>query len=308
MPRVLVVEDSPTQAAEIGFLLEEAGFETVHVADGLAALSAIRRGRPDLIVTDLQMPRMDGLELVEAVRADHPAIPVVLVTAHGSEDVAARALRRGAASYVPKRDLARDLAKVVAQIIALSAPDPERMRILERLDDARLRFTLENDASLVAPLVCHLEDVVFQMDLCDRTDLTRVAVALREALVNAIDHGNLELDSDLRQDDERVYRRLGDERRAQAPYRDRRVHLDVLVSRDAATFTIRDEGPGFDPSTLPDPEDPANLERVGGRGLLLIRTLMDDVTFNDAGNAITLVKRRRQPEPQQQAVARMACC
>ena len=56
-------------------------------------------------------------------------------------------------------------------------------------------------------------------------------------------------------------------------------------------YVIRDEGPGFDPSTLPDPRDPSNLERTAGRGLLLIRTFMDEVTFNKAGNQITMVKR-----------------
>ena len=62
---------------------------------------------------------------------------------------------------------------------------------------------------------------------------------------------------------------------------------------------VADEGHGFDPNTLPDPTDPANLERVGGRGLLLIRTFMNEVTFNKAGNAITLVKYRdtRPEEP-----------
>ena len=55
---------------------------------------------------------------------------------------------------------------------------------------------------------------------------------------------------------------------------------------------VRDEGPGFDPATLPDPTDPSNLERVGGRGLLLIRTFMDEVRHNESGNEITFVKRR----------------
>jgi CheY-like chemotaxis protein/anti-sigma regulatory factor (Ser/Thr protein kinase) len=293
MARVLVVEDSPTQASEIRFLLEDAGFDIDLAVDGVEALSSLQKGLPDIIVTDLEMPRMDGLTLVEAVRSEHPSVPVVLVTAHGSEEIAARALRCGAASYVPKRYLGRDLAQVLKQIIAMAAPDPERGRVIESLDETRFRFTLANDESLVTPLVRRLEEVVLEMGLCDRADLIRVAVALRETIVNAIDHGNLELDSELRQDDERIYERLGDERRGQSPYRERRVRIDVGVTRTEAAFVIRDEGPGFDPSKLPDPTDPANLCRIGGRGLLLVRTLMDEVRFNATGNEITLVKRRR---------------
>lgn len=56
---------------------------------------------------------------------------------------------------------------------------------------------------------------------------------------------------------------------------------------------IRDEGPGFDSTSLPDPTDPVNLEKVSGRGLLLIRTFMDEVRHNPKGNEIVLVKRRR---------------
>jgi anti-sigma regulatory factor (Ser/Thr protein kinase) len=55
---------------------------------------------------------------------------------------------------------------------------------------------------------------------------------------------------------------------------------------------MRDEGPGFDPKELPDPTDPENLLKLSGRGILLMRTFMDDVKFNDRGNEVTMVKRR----------------
>src|SRR5580704_12367782 len=126
MARVLVVEDSPTQASELRFLLEDAGFDVEIACDGIAALSSLEERLPSIIVTDLQMPRMDGLALVEAVRRAHPSVPVILITAHGSEEIAARALRSGAASYVPKRYLAQDLAQVVHQIIAMAAHNLER--------------------------------------------------------------------------------------------------------------------------------------------------------------------------------------
>jgi anti-sigma regulatory factor (Ser/Thr protein kinase) len=67
------------------------------------------------------------------------------------------------------------------------------------------------------------------------------------------------------------------------------------LSRRQAVYVIRDEGPGFDPSTSPDSTDPVNLERTTGRGLLLIRSYMDGVAFNRAGNRITLTKRRTTP-------------
>src|SRR5207253_354782 len=132
-----------------------------------------------------------------------------------------------------------------------------------------------------------------QMKLIDKTGLIRIGTALHEVLVNAIEHGNLEMDSELREKSDRsAYRQVLDQRRQQLPYRDRRVRLRLRISRTEAVCVIADEGPGFDPNRLPDPTDPANLEKSAGRGLFLVRTFMDEVRFNAAGNEITLIKRR----------------
>ena len=109
---------------------------------------------------------------------------------------------------------------------------------------------------------------------------------------NAIEHGNLELDSGLRNDPNGAYQRLASERRRQTPFCDRLVHIRARLSSEEAIITLRDQGPGFDPSVLPDPTDPENIGKISGRGLLLIRTFMDDVFFNETGNEITLIKRR----------------
>ena len=137
-----------------------------------------------------------------------------------------------------------------------------------------------------------LHETALRLGLFDENVALRVDLALHETLQNAIHHGNLEVSSDLRQDGEAPFFDLIARRRRESPYADRRLHVRGRFRRSEAVYIIRDEGPGFDPGTLPDPTDPANLERIGGRGLMLIRTFMDEVTFNAAGNEITLTKRR----------------
>jgi CheY-like chemotaxis protein len=291
-PCVLVVEDSTTQSAAIRFLLEDAGFEVRTAADGLEALDLLAKARPDVVATDLEMPRMNGLQLVEAIRRDHPAVPVVLITAHGSEEIAALALRKGAASYVPKVYLEDDLVPTLEGILAVTRSNLHRQRALECLTFSESCFVLDNDTSLVTPLLGHLDELLSRLTLWDATDRMRVGVALHETLLNAIYHGNLEVSSDLRQQGEEAYHAQIEERRCQTPYRTRRVHVRARLSPEEVVYVVRDGGRGFDPGSLPDPTDPANLERVGGRGLLLIRTFMDAVTHNGSGNEITLVKRR----------------
>src|SRR5207237_1886297 len=153
------------------------------------------------------------------------AIPVILMTAHGSEELAVQALQRGAATQVPKRNQARDPPNTIEDVLGVSKANRGQQRLLECLIDTQSHFVLENDASLIPSLIGHLENNLMRMRLCDENGLIRVAVALREALVNAIHHGNLEINSQLREKDERLYYDLIEERHQQEPYCDRRVHI-----------------------------------------------------------------------------------
>ena len=292
MARVLIVDDAAIDRRLAASFLEKAGWTTFFARDGKEAWEMIERQSPDLVLTDLQMPEVDGLQLVERIREDRPTLPVILMTAHGSEEIAVKALQAGAASYVPKHNLARDLADTVRDVLSVARKQLERQLTLECLTMSESHFVLADEVWNLEPFITHLQNNLRQMGLCSEGDLIRVGTALHEALVNANEHGNLELDSVLREDDTGVYHRLARERSSQAPYKDRRVHVATRLTRDEATFVIRDEGPGFDHSKRPDPTDPANLEKVSGRGLFLIHTFMDDVRFNAAGNEITMIKRR----------------
>ncbi|AMV25280.1 Adenylate cyclase 2 [Gemmata sp. SH-PL17] len=296
-PTVLVVDDSAIDRRVAGRLVEkDSGLRAVYAPDGLAALESIAQSAPAVVLTDLQMPGMDGLELVRTVRDRFPTVPVILMTGNGSEEIAIEALRSGAASYVPKRTLAKDLAATVEQVLNAARGDRRQQRLLGSFASVESRLELENDPSLVPALVAYLQGQATQMGACGASDRTRVGVALEEALLNGLYHGNLELSSDLRQDGSGEFERRAKERRYLDPYRDRRLHVTARMRPGEAVFVIRDEGPGFDPSTLPDPTDPANLERASGRGLLLIQAFMDAVSHNTTGNEITLTKRASSPE------------
>jgi CheY-like chemotaxis protein/anti-sigma regulatory factor (Ser/Thr protein kinase) len=291
---LLVVDDSAMDRHLAGAIIQKLdGWKAVFAGNGIEALQVLTAGRlPDLVLTDMLMPEMDGLELVQSIRAKYPLVPVILMTAHGSEDIAIQALQKGAASYIPKKSLARDLAETVDTVMSAAQTTRNLQRILDSLTTLETQFVLENDVSLVPPLVSYLEEGVARVRLCEPSGLVLLGVALHEALTNAIFHGNLELDSEMRENDEKRYYQLGKERVVTPPYMDRRVHVTAKMSRNEAVFIVRDEGPGFDPTTLPSPTDPSNLGKVSGRGLLLIQTFMDHVEHNASGNQITMVKRR----------------
>lgn len=298
MARILVVDDSAVDRKLAGGLLQKHADWHVHYAnDGSEALQEIELHLPDLVLTDLQMPGMNGLELVTKIREEYPMLPVILMTAKGSEEIAVEALQRGAAYYVPKKMLSHELLEVVERTLVTAQESRTQSRLMRRMTKSETRFELENDLSLIPSVVGYLQDIVTQMRTCEETDRLRVGVALEEALLNAYYHGNLEVSSELRETDHSAYYSLAEERTQESPYRDRRITVEASVTPSESKYTIRDEGPGFDPADLPDPTDPANIERPCGRGLLLMQTFMDSVKYNQVGNEVTMIKRRRIKEP-----------
>ncbi|MFM9963717.1 MAG: response regulator [Planctomycetaceae bacterium] len=289
---VLVVDDSAIDRRLASGLLErDGGYQILLATSGKDALQVLKSQPIDLVLTDLQMDEMDGLELVEAVRADYPLTPVILMTALGSEEIAVKALERGAASYVAKRRLQQDLMEIVDQVIANSDENRLQSRLMHRLARNEFSFVLYNDLSLVHSLVKYLQHTLRCVRLADEVDRLRVGIAVEEALLNALYHGNLEVSSLLKETDPNLFEETARQRSLEEPYSKRRIFVDAVVSREAARFIIRDEGHGFDPAILPDPCDPANLEKASGRGILLMRSFMDEIIFNEQGNQVTLVKR-----------------
>ena len=292
MPTVLVVDDSAVDRGRAGGLLRKSlKIDVEFAVNGVDALRQISRSPPDLVLTDLMMPEMDGLELVAQVVSQYPLVPIILMTGRGSEEIAVRALKTGAASYVPKSVLATLLLETVENVLDAAQAERGEIRLMNCLTRSETSFSLGNDATMIGPLVNYLHRTIRAVGLCDQACGIRVCVALEEAINNALFHGNLEISSDLRTTDSMKYQSLVEERSRTTPFRERTIQVEASFTKCAATFVVRDQGPGFDPDTLPDPTAPENLEKASGRGLLLMRTFMDSVAFNDLGNEVTMIKR-----------------
>lgn len=292
-PLVLVADDSLLEQRYVGRILEQqGGWRTAYARNGEEALASVAKLQPALLLTDMNMPHMDGLTLVEKVRDQFPQVPVVLMTGSGSERTAVAALKAGAADYVAKQALNLDLVNVVDRVLSAGQAARRRYQVLQGMKRRNSQFVLENDPALVPPLVAQFREDLIEMGLCDLTGATRAGIALEEALLNAVYHGNLEVSSDLRENGDEAFHQLARERRTIDPYAPRRVRVMARLTPAQATFVIHDQGPGFDINKLPDPTDPEFLERPSGRGVLLMRTFMDEVRYNATGNRVTLIKRR----------------
>jgi DNA-binding response OmpR family regulator len=114
--RVLVVEDERTIAEAVAARLRAEGFEVEVVGDGPAAVSAVRRGRPDLVVLDVMLPGLDGLEVCRRIQADRP-VPVIMLTARDDETDLLVGLAVGADDYLTKPFSLRELAARVHALL-----------------------------------------------------------------------------------------------------------------------------------------------------------------------------------------------
>jgi CheY-like chemotaxis protein len=299
MAKVLLVEDSPTQAVEIRMLLEEGAHQVMHVGNGKMAIDVLEQHPIDIVVTDLEMPEMNGLELVEAMQLDFEHIPAVLVTARGSEALASQALQKGAAGYVPKNHLQKLLNDTIIDVLGVIRTDASFAKLISTLQKNVFVFDLPNDSALISPLVGLLMQVIPGMDLISGTDLVRVGVALEHALINAMYRGNLELGPSLTPAHRAIVyddatTDLIEKRKSTEPYKNRRVYVEATASKEEIRLIVRDEGNGFDTSKVPGRCDPKVLDTESGQGLVLMASFTDEMIFNNPGNEVTLIKRCRK--------------
>lgn len=102
LPRILVADDDSASLDGLRSLLESWGYEVETAHDGRAALDQVPIVHPSVVITDVIMPRMTGLELLEAIRRELPFVPVIIMTAHGTAETRRRAAAQGAVAYLPK--------------------------------------------------------------------------------------------------------------------------------------------------------------------------------------------------------------
>jgi two-component system response regulator HydG len=158
-PRVVVADDEASARSGLGTLLRDEGFDVVLAADGVAALACVQESAPDILVTDLRMPGMDGIELLRRAREADPGLIVVLMTAFAEVETAVRAMQDGAEHYLTKPLQIDELVLVLRRALDRRSLRNEATELRARLKD-HLRFERIVGAS---PAMQEVFDVVEQV-------------------------------------------------------------------------------------------------------------------------------------------------
>jgi CheY-like chemotaxis protein len=274
LTRILVVDDDRSSRELIRLQLRSAGHGVETASDGMAALDRVRRRRFDVVLLDVWMPGMDGLELLGRLR-DEPSRPkVVVMTADDTPDTLLRAMRQQAYRYVTKPIEPKELLTLVTEVLA-AGPDVRPIEVVSaRPDWVELLVPCDREAAeriqeVMARLEAHLPEDV----------RTSVGQAFRELLMNAIEWGG-------RLDPTQT------------------VRIAYLRARRMVLYRIADPGKGFSFDSLThaavsnDPDKPIEHVlarekkglRPGGFGLLLARQMVDELLYNEAHNEVVFVK------------------
>jgi PAS domain S-box-containing protein len=135
--RILIVDDEADIALILKLQLEDTGFQTLRARDGVEALEILEREEFSLILLDIRMPRMGGLQVLEKVVVDYPELAVMMMTAHGSEDIAVAAMKHGAIDYIAKPFSSDDLVKRVERAIEFNETKLANQRLERQLAEER---------------------------------------------------------------------------------------------------------------------------------------------------------------------------
>ena len=273
MSRILIVDDDQMTRQLLRKVLTKAGFVTTVAKDGIEALAALRAHKFDLLLLDVWMPRMNGLELLAKLRARKAPPRVVVMTSDDAPETLLKAVRERAFKYVHKPVATLTLLQTVRETLKSAPPPP--VEVISGSPE-----WVELEAPCTREAAEHIHTVMTQLDTdLDPAVRDSIAYAFRELLLNAVEWGG-KLDPK------------------------RKVRIACLRTDRMLLYRIADPGPGFKLENLAhaaighSPDDPiahvsvreAKGIRPGGFGLLMVRNSVDALLYNEKRNEVVFVK------------------
>ncbi|OYP39116.1 response regulator [Rhodopirellula sp. MGV] len=292
MCRVLVVDDSPTQMTLITSILRAREIEVETASNGLEAMQRIAQNAPDLVLTDMQMPEMNGVELIRKMRSESPMLPSVLVTAFGTEGLAAEALGVGACNYISKDHVGVLLPDTVYRICQLAQANEESLYLKAALVPQSFQFVLDSSIDRLVPCTALLIRMMAAMNVLHTIDRLRIAEAVHYTLLHCIVHGNLGkplCETPYSIADAMNYVSTHDSP-AEKNGCDPCVSMRLSVNTSEIKLSIAFDGDGPSIRQAPMPGTPQSFSDERGRGMLLLTSVMDEVFIDPMSHDLRLTK------------------
>lgn len=290
--RVLIVDDNQDTCSLFSKVAVDEGHESTQAPNGADAWREYKASPYDLVFCDYHLPDVSGMDLLKRIRGENHETAVVIMTEHGSEELAVQALRHGASNYLKKPVPVADVRSMLRKY---DETIQERVRfgeIQSRIRTHRMTLTCPTRLDLVPALSHFLVDrSCFALPDSERFNLR---LGLHELLMNAIEHGNLEISGREKakalEQGAGALTRLYEERMANPEYGGRQITVSFDMNLDEVEWVIVDEGPGFDWEEMMDSEYTPNPEAYQGRGIFLARFQFHRIEYRGRGNEVRVMR------------------
>lgn len=274
--KVLIVEDDAPSRSFMKDTIESQGLE-VHIAEnGEEGLATFKKINPQLVLSDINMPKMDGLELLSEIRKISPRAIVVMVTAFGCEEYAMKALELKANNYLKKPVRHAELLPLLKKYESLTKEKPENKPQPSQTKKPTFSIKMDSVLEEVPDMVDWL--IKSTGNYLDESGQLDAKIGLVELLNNAIAHGNW--GSETNGDANQILNRA------------RQVRVEYKTSETYCEWTISDEGKGFDWESYMERLDADPLGQTG-KGILCCKFHFSELLYNSPGNSVTARKNKR---------------
>lgn len=291
-PRVLYAEDDENTRELFKLFFSQVGWQFEVVTDGTSALKSVAEHTFDVVITDLRMPGLDGLELLRHIRHNNPAQAVIVVTASGSMNDLLNLMREGATDIIQKPvdfdTLQKSVTRVLSRVRQHDVEHGSYKYIAS--EHITMMFTSKELSELKLPLT--VAERLLQAGRIDLNLKLRLDLAFQEALTNSLEHGNLELESAWKEivDEAGIdhYSVVKRQRLADPVFAGRLLTVRVEYSSSQINIKIEDQGRGWGKRRAKRSRE--ELPECHGRGLSIIYATMDKVRYSKNGRCLTMVK------------------
>jgi CheY-like chemotaxis protein/anti-sigma regulatory factor (Ser/Thr protein kinase) len=288
--KILIADDQELMRTILVKFIERAGYDAIAAENGEEAIELYKMENPSLVISDIKMPKMNGLTLLKEIKKIDEKALVILITGFGSEDILLEALRGGAINFFKKPFKVEEIIEVVHQAVRLRDDVYYNELISPSLITEEKNFIL---LPLKINIVPVLNQVVMNFRLLfPDSEIINLKIGIEEMINNAVEHGCLGIGFEEKNKalQTGAYIDLVKEKKRLLETTPRKIFITSRFTETGITVIVRDEGEGFDWRVLPGLSK-ENLLQYNGRGIFLTKIFFDSVEYNEKGNEVTLTKK-----------------
>lgn len=287
--KVLVVEDDFSSRELLRICIEKEGYQCFTAVDGVEGFNSFKKNNPDVIVSDVRMPNMNGIELLEAIRKISKEVIIIFITGHGTEELALQALQLGANNYLKKPIDITEIKTLMSRYCDVIRSKSIESNLLDLIKHREMEIEIDSDMKIVQSLANYLAEKTG--NLFDSKEKIRIELGLNELLMNAVEHGNWNISYEEKNKallDNKISE-LYESKRSDPDLKHKKVRVLYKQSEKCCEWSIADDGDGFDWRTIPSSTN-SPLLKISGRGVMLSKLQFDEFEYLGKGNIVKVKK------------------